>query len=904
MSAAIKKILKSALSDSQWCTHTSMLAPIGKFQFNRDVLELFWNEYCKYVYSEEDPMVGINEVVQTFTPFRVDVDIKVPERDDSDLDEMIYSDKHILGVITACQNVIKNTVDNCKKEYLYCFVLEKNPYLVETSSGNFIKNGFHLHFPYLFLPRNDIELQMFPRIQQILDESHLFADLGFEKSKEVVDTKASCGNWLLYGSKKSEEMKAYILNRIYDHECCEITLEEALDKYVIYDESEKPIDIKENELFYLPRVLSIVPYGRQTAELKRTVESIVRKKISKKNGKSEQSYDDIQVSEKLKDLEKLLGMLSPSRAEDYHSWISIMFIIYNESEGNDEGLSLFIKFSSKCPDKFDEGVCVSTWEKTVKKSTGGLTMGTLDWFARQDNPEAYRQWREKRSEEHIKESLITGGGHNDLAKALFELYGQTYVCASVVYNTWYEFSGHMWNQVEEGITLREKISSDLVSKLNERLKEASNKLAQTEDESEKAMYNSRIKQIVKVMNSCKSAPFKNNIMKECKEVFYRKDFESRLNRDRFKICCANGVYDLKRFVFRPGVPDDYFSVALPVNYVEYTESDPKVQFVHRYFEKVFPDKSVRDYFYDISSDIFVGGNFHKKVYCWSGEGNNAKSVTQELFEKMLGKYANKLPTSLIVGKRTQSSAASPEIARVADSRWCVLQEPDKRDTMNIGVLKELSGNDTFFARGLYSAGKEIEPLFKLVLICNDPPMIPNGDKATWNRIRVIPFESTFCEDAPDTYEEQLLQKRFPVDLQFNEKIPDMLEPLLWMLLNHRKKGVPRIEPEKVKFATDALKQKNDVYRQFVEECLVEDKKASISLPELYNLFKTWYRDSLPNHPIPVKNELKEYFCKVWGEIASNKWKGYRPKSLQDDVQSGEAIILGEEDLINYSGVPM
>lgn len=897
MSTSIKKILKSAQTDNLWYTHTSMLAPLGKYQFNRDVLELFWNEYCKYVYSEEDPMVGINEVAQSFTPLRIDIDIKIPERDDTDLEEFVYSDKHLLGVITICQNIIKKLIDNCVNEFLYCFVLEKNPYRIETSNGSFVKNGFHLHFPYLFLPKNDIEHQIFPRILKAVDESKLFNDLGFEQAKDVIDVKASCGNWLLYGSKKSETMKAYVLTKIYDHDMCEIELETAISQYKIYDENENIIDIKENEVLYLPRILSIIPYGRETAELKKSVESIVTKKNTKK--KQERTYDEIAIGSKLKDLEKLLGMLSNERAEGYYSWMEIMWIIYNESKGNEEGLNLFIQFSSKCSEKFDEGVCISTWEKTVRRDTGSLSMGTLHWYAKNDSPADYKIWREEKSEKYIEESLANNGGHNDLAKALFELFGQTYVCSSIVYNTWYEFIENMWSPVEEGITLREKISDTIVNKFTERLKKASDELAKADDDGFKAMHNARIKQLVKVINNCKSAPFKNNIMKECKEVFYKKEFEAKLNRDKFKICCANGIYDLKRHLFRPGVPEDYFSVSMPINFVDFNESDPKVQFVYKYFEKVFPDKSVRDYFYDISSDIFIGGNFHKKVYCWSGEGNNAKSVTQNLFEKMLGGYSKKLPTSLIVGKRTQSSAASPELARAANARWCVLQEPDKRDTMNIGILKELTGNDSFYARGLYSQGGEIEPLFKLVLICNEPPLIPNGDKATWNRIRVIPFESTFCEDAPDTYEEQLQQKRFPIDYHFEEKLPDMLEALLWILLNHRKKGCPRIEPEKVKFATNLLKQKNDVYRQFIEECLVEEKNASISLVELYTLFKSWYKDSLPNHDIPVKNELKEYFQKLWGEIKNGKWKGYRQKTLKDDVESGEVILLDEEDLVDY-----
>ena len=180
------------------------------------------------------------------------------------------------------------------------------------------------------------------------------------------------------------------------------------------------------------------------------------------------------------------------------------------------------------------------------------------------------------------------------------------------------------------------------------------------------------------------------------------------------------MYDVKQHIFRIGHPDDYISKQLGVDYdTSMTEQDSRVADVHDFLEKIFPDKSVRDYFMDHSSDVFIGGNPQKLVAVWSGEGDNGKSVTQSLFEKMLGAYSIKLPTSIIIGKRTQASAACPELVRAGNGvRWAVLQEPDQTDTINIGILKELSGNDTFFARGLYKSS-EITPMFKLTLICND-----------------------------------------------------------------------------------------------------------------------------------------------------------------------------------------
>ena len=265
---------------------------------------------------------------------------------------------------------------------------------------------------------------------------------------------------------------------------------------------------------------------------------------------------------------------------------------------------------------------------------------------------------------------------------------------------------------------------------------------------------------------------------------------------------------------------------------------------------------------------------------------------------MLGEYAIKLPTSLIVGKRSISSAASPELARAGNGvRWAILQEPDKKDVINIGILKELSGNDTFYARGLFQNGAEIEPMFKLVVICNDPPSIPYSDKATWNRIRVVPFESTFVNNAPVTVEEQLLQKRFPKDPYFMEKIPDMIKPFAWVLLNHRKKGYKLVEPEKVTMATELYRKKNDLYRQFIDERIIDDPDCKVSIDEIYIGFKDWFKDSHPGQTIPPKSDVKEYCVKAWGEPERRgTWRGKRSVSLDEEIEQGNAFIVGENDL--------
>lgn len=72
-----------------------------------------------------------------------------------------------------------------------------------------------------------------------------------------------------------------------------------------------------------------------------------------------------------------------------------------------------------------------------------------------------------------------------------------------------------------------------------------------------------------------------------------------------------------------------------------------------------------------------------------------------------------------------------------------LQEPNPNETIKIGMIKELSGNDAIIARALFKANRTFIPKFKPIIVCNTAIEIPNIDVAFTNRLIVIPFEITF-----------------------------------------------------------------------------------------------------------------------------------------------------------------
>ena len=899
MNPTVEEHLRSHYVDDAIHTHVSMVQPRGKFQFDRQKLEIFWDTYCQRLMSDDNPILGVAEKPQYYLPVLADVDLKVKD-DGIEFDEHLYSSEQVKQVIEVYQSVLRSIVDQCTDDHLLCILLEKPVYYITTGEIVHIKNGFHLHFPNLFLNKADQEVHLIPRVQDLVDKMNIFENLGI---KNVID-KACCKvPWLMYKSRKSEDMDPYTVTSVFNSTGNEISLDDAFETYKLYDNNEKLVNIKGRIKEYLPRILSILPYGRMTNEVKQGLSIPTNDKISEKKVKTTNEYNTKSVTESLKISAKLLPMLGQFRSEDRNEWMTIGWVLHNIGNGCSEALEQWMVFSSRSPEKYEESVCIYEWDRMSRKD---VTLGTIHYYASIDSPELYKAWKDAKSDELVIDSL--DGSHNDIAKIMHAEYGNEFVCGSIANKLWYQFREHRWEEIENGIFLRTKISDTIVKKFNKISLELNNKVMNSSDKAETAMHSIRLKQVHKVIANLKCAPFKCNVMKEAMEVFYDSRFKEKLDKNPYLIGFKNGVYDLKLCIFRPGRPEDFISKCVPINYTEFDESDEEVQNVIEFLNKVFPDSSIRSYFLDTYSDIFVGGNTQKKVYLWTGEGDNGKSITQSIFEKMLGELAIKFNTQYFTGKKIASGSANPELARAAPPvRHATMEEPNADEQLNLGELKKLSGGDSYWARDLFEKGKstrEVFPMFMITFICNKLPKLKYSDKATWNRLRVIPFESVFVDsdqDCPVTFEEQLLQKKFPMDKTFFQKIPGMVEAFAWYLLQWRQKITIRIEPEKVRQATAIYRKQNDIYRQFIEECISEDPTSSLSLTEIYSQFKEWYREGWSNSTIPIKNEVKEYFERLWGDFERGcKWSGYRITTIDEHIATGDAVILNEDDLVDYS----
>ena len=530
MDRSIESILSHNYTDGIYHTHVSLIQPHGKYQFNRQTEDEFWRYYCDNI-ELQIYNLGIAEKPQQYTPVLVDVDLKISEERNPMPGDELYTLVQVEKVISIYQRVLREIVFECKDQNLTCVFLRKPPYRVTANTTVYIKNGFHLHFPECFLDKAEQEIHLIPRVKELMRTEEVFLNLGFENSGSVIDDSSCTVPWLMYGSKKEEGATPYLFDSVYNNNLETMSIEDAFRHYLLYDKHERAITIPRSKVnYYLPRILSIRLAGREVKELKQGLIPPLKKSTSNKPKQKEQKiYDKLTVDENLRIAGKLLPLLADFRASEYLEWMTVGWVLFNLSDGSIEGLEMWLDFSTRDVEKFDEIKCRFEWGRMVRHD---MTIGTLKYYASVDNPELYKEFKKENADKLIQDSL--SGSHNDIAKIMFAEYGNEFVCASILGKMWFQFIAHRWEPIEEGVFLREKISSVIVNMFREKGRSL-NLFDAGDNDDDETTRTAKAKQLQKVIKDLKNASFKDNVMKEAREVFYDKRFKDKLDNDPYLI---------------------------------------------------------------------------------------------------------------------------------------------------------------------------------------------------------------------------------------------------------------------------------------------------------------------------------------------------------------------------------
>lgn len=215
-------------------------------------------------------------------------------------------------------------------------------------------------------------------------------------------------------------------------------------------------------------------------------------------------------------------------------------------------------------------------------------------------------------------------------------------------------------------------------------------------------------------------------------------FDSNYNILPFK----NGVYDLNLKVFRAHSASDYITKTLTFDY------DPLVTntALETFFEQVMPEFCEREYLLFTLATLLYSNTANDHMYFFIGKGCNGKSLLLRLVALTLGPFANKISENMFTTHALTPSQARPELIELKNSKVAILTDP-KINTMCSSTVKNLAGNETMIARGLYAKKQEaVVVSAKFIISMNSFPTFTENDHATKRRLRFIMFHSSFVDD--------------------------------------------------------------------------------------------------------------------------------------------------------------
>uniref|UniRef100_A0A6C0LZ65 SF3 helicase domain-containing protein n=1 Tax=viral metagenome TaxID=1070528 RepID=A0A6C0LZ65_9ZZZZ len=876
-------------------THTSHITPTGSFNIEDDDISTFWILWCNAV--KADARLGFNENPAKRQATSLHLDFDFEHSLDAGL-RRYYTEEHIKAVVKIYQEIIETislpSALEANPKLIHCIVMERQ---IPRVKHGVVKDGVHIHFPFFCTtPWIQDHYIRDIAIEEIV-KRRVFEFMSLNNTIDKVVDPVATKTWGLYGSIREKGVEPYRISHIYDESVQEVGIS------VLFGDLMK--GRKSSIEYYIPQFLSLIYNDTPVTPLLEKVEAAKQLQDAEKKRRRPKNVGTrsaIDAAEDMRVLEEgnIMGMLNRSRAETYNEWMDVGWCLFSVGQGSLSAMNAWIEFSKRS-EKYKEGVCEQAWNKMEYKTGvngGNKTIASLLYMAKLDSPNEFFEWKDSKVKYTMRQAIeMPKINHNAIARVMHELYKNQFVCCNSKKDEWYEFRGHVWVYVDDGVSIKLRIMNELPQKFAVLHQIYMDEYFKGND---KEANRGRAERSQKIIFELGVKNFVHSVLDMCKVYFYDSKFIERINENRMLVAFQNGVYDLDIGMFRDGRPDDYITICSDVYYQDYTPSDDDVLEIMDYLRKVFPNENIRNYFLDIACSCLKGGNDEKIFAILTGDGDNSKSVAVQLMELVFGEYCMKFPRELLAkGNGSSSGSARPELARVRGKRLAFVQELAKNEKLNVGVLKELTGNDSFFARTLYEKGADIKPMFTLMLMCNEPPEIPAHDQATWNRVRVILFESLFPKNAslvPETEEEQFSKKIFPRINDFDKRLPELASPFLWVLLErfrvYKVKGI--YEPTEVTYATDRYKTRNDVYRQFIDECvhtMDEDEikaeiasepraesRTHIKLQDLYVTFKHWHRINYPSYTKDIvgRGAMKSEIEKLMGTIgAKSRWYGYQ-----------------------------
>jgi len=847
----------------------------GSYSVPLNELPEFYSLYKKHVFIE-GKQAYLTEKQLENGPLVIDIDFRYSV----EVEERQHTIDHITKFILLMLDCINKIKINNGKE-LSCYVFERDNV---NCQEKITKDGIHLMV--------DLQMDVISKIilrKMILKEiNDIWSDIKTTNSwDEVIDEGVikMHSNWQMFGSRKPghEDYKLkYIFACNYSTEW-NLT-ESKVTKEWILDNFEKLLARNTNLVIMQMNNNIEQEYGDIKSNRKTPTKNQV--KLITNISSIKQAYDitnQEELDDYVEDFHRELTateytlkeahdytMILPSEyygPQSYDKWIRVGWALKNT---NKRLFITWLKFSSQSTE-FDYSDIPDLYEKWCGFDTynkEGLTLRSIMYWCKISNEVEYRKIYEKTLHHFVNVSVHCNTDY-DLAYVLYQMYKESFICVNIKDCIWYEFINNRWQLIDQGHSLRAKISVEMYKVYHD--------YALTKQELKEEM-----EKIKKTYFLLKKTSNKNTIMNECKEIFYDKDFYSKLNVNDYLLGCNNCIIDIKNKEARKGKHDDYVSKTTNLDYKPMTyyekHTKPIIAQINTFMEQLFPNANLRTYMWQHLASTLLGTNENQTFNMYIGTGANGKSMLINLMSKVLGEYKGTVPISLVTQKRGSIGGTSSEIYALIGVRMAVMQEPTKGDKLNEGVVKEITGGDPIQCRPLFQNSITFRPQCKLVVASNVFfNMQGTNDDGTWRRIRVVNFGSKFTknpyQDAQFPIEKY--PDQFLIDTKLEDKFDSWAPVMLSMLVQIAFQYQGKVHDcDEVMAATHMYRQSQDIYLEYISARIVKNEIAGqyrLKISVVQGDFKDWYKQHYDNSKTAPVKELKEKMEAMFGKCPAGGW---------------------------------
>jgi putative DNA primase/helicase len=319
---------------------------------------------------------------------------------------------------------------------------------------------------------------------------------------------------------------------------------------------------------------------------------------------------------------------------------------------------------------------------------------------------------------------------------------------------------------------------------------------------------------------------------------------SEFDRDKYLLNCKNGTFNLKDFKLQAHQAEDYITKIARVKYDE----KAKCQRWERFINEVMCGDTDTAAFLQKSAGYALSGDTDLEVFFiyYGNSTRNGKSTLTETIGYIFGDYARSIQPQTLSRRSTDGASPSPDIARLKGARLVNMPEPQRGLELNIALIKQLTGGDTFTGRFLNENPVEFTPEFKIYINTNHLPRTSDDTIFSSGRVKLIPFDRHFAPNEQDTGLKKLFRRSVNKSAILN-----------WLLegyWNLQKDGLA--VPLRVEQTIAAYRQESDVIGEFLSDSTIELAGSRLPTAELYVHYANWTKDN-GYKPLNSKNFIAE-----------------------------------------------